>query len=354
MGASGASETSSASLSETSPETNPKTSPVPSQILKNHCEVECVRFFPSGRKVLVGLFHSPHTAIWDLESGQEVARTSATFDKAHRLALLDVALSRDEKTVATSGNDETIRLWRFGETAGSGADGRRIATCVRYSPDGQLLAAAVDQIYLWKADSGETVREIQGTVSSLLWTPDGTCLVCGDQEVILVFDVDSGNQLRSLTMKPEYDGQGVPHRIRCLDISPDGSYVLAARRLRDDGILSMLDLKNGSVVTSLDHNVNRGIRDAAFSPSGDLIAVVLNFAPEVYIWPFGPENDDASTQKSRSSSASILDVRTRYSHHFTCGSCSRARVYPSFLPFLSPDGHRRLMWRMSKEVPLSM
>ncbi|KAF9239437.1 Quino protein amine dehydrogenase [Melanogaster broomeanus] len=291
----GASETSSASLSETNPETNPKTSPVPSQILKNHCEVECVRFFPSSRKVLVGLFHSPHTAIWDLESGQEVARTSATFDKAHRLALLDVALSRDEKTVATSGNDETIRLWRFGETAGSGgggedegsdlqdserlpemelvwvveergaisnsidfsADGRRIAstggdkivrvrnvedgslaldpivcgttgartwsTCVRYSPDGHLLAAAIDQIYLWKADSGETVREIQGTVSSLLWTPDGTCLVCGDEEVILVFDVDSGNQLRSLTMKPEYDGQGVPHRIRCLDISPDGS-----------------------------------------------------------------------------------------------------------------------------------
>ncbi len=99
----------------------------------------------------------------------------------HQAAARSVTFSPDSKTLASASDDGLVRLWNLEGTLlktlrGHTAEVRAVA----FSPDGKLLASASwdETIRLWKAD-GTPIRTIEGTntlIYDVQFSPDGKTL----------------------------------------------------------------------------------------------------------------------------------------------------------------------------------
>jgi WD40 repeat protein len=151
-------------------------------------------------------------------------------EQAHDGWIRELAVSPDGKQLASSGSDQTIRLWsteagtRLGEIA-AGRDVLRIL----WMPDGTLLTGDDrGQVKLWQTD-GMLVRQFDasslytlsrlqdvGGVHSLAVSGDGKILAAGGTTpknggtvvgppTLLLFDVATGEQQQKLTLGTDND-----------------------------------------------------------------------------------------------------------------------------------------------------
>jgi WD40 repeat protein len=89
--------------------------------------------------------------LWNVATGEKVA----TFN-GHKAGVLEVAFSSDSRTLASSSDDWTVKLWHVESL-------RELATmqmpvkiyCLRFAPDdSQLIVTEASQhapVYLWQA-----------------------------------------------------------------------------------------------------------------------------------------------------------------------------------------------------------
>jgi WD40 repeat protein len=102
--------------------------------------------------------------------------------KGHSSGVTTVAFSPDDKTLASSSYDRTVKLW----DAGSGKAVQTLkghssgVTAVAFSPDGKTLASAStdETVKLWDAGSGKAVQTLKtnSVVEKLWFSNAGDCL----------------------------------------------------------------------------------------------------------------------------------------------------------------------------------
>ena len=186
-----------------------------------------------GREVRA-LSFSPTDALLASASGDQRA---ALFDVArrrplgvlagHHDMLYGVGFSADGAFVATAGWDRALKVWRTlpeaPETIRLG-DGDAVQR-LRHSPDGRLLAVVappatveIRDAVTWRLVHAWTCEE---AVRSLAWAPDGSFLAAGTMRGRLL-------GLPAGSWEPAWSVQAAPTSIGALEITRDGSTLLAA------------------------------------------------------------------------------------------------------------------------------
>ncbi|KAJ8588500.1 WD40 repeat-like protein [Rhizopogon salebrosus TDB-379] len=119
---------------------------------------------------------------WHSETGRAL---TPTF-RAHTKSIWSMDFSPDGATLATGSSDSMVKLWGTaawlqGESIDCG--GGWSVNCVRYSPSGEFLAIAADNvIHIRKIATREGFAYFSTPSVSLVWMPDSTRLLSGDRD----------------------------------------------------------------------------------------------------------------------------------------------------------------------------
>jgi WD40 repeat protein len=161
---------------------------------------------PDGRTMATGGEFDDALCLWDVAGGRKLrewhGHGKGQDPRERGIGVL--AFSPDGKLLASSGPDDTIRLWEVPTARPQGV--LHGAGQVAFSPDGRTLAASADgnAIRLWEVATGlERHRFVghRGFVVRLAFSPDGRAMASASLDTtVLVWDVRGGG--RHATLSP--------------------------------------------------------------------------------------------------------------------------------------------------------
>ncbi|KAF2273944.1 WD40 repeat-like protein [Westerdykella ornata] len=189
--------------------------------------------------------------------------------RGHTKGISCVKFSPDGNWIAAASADCTITLW-------SVPDGRLEHTlaghlaginALAWSPDSKILASASDDksIRLWDISTGLAHPKAfighHNYVYSIAFSPKGNMLVSGSyDEAVFLWDVRAARIMRSLPAHSDPIG-GV-------DFVRDGTLIVSCA---NDGLIRVWDTATGQCLRTLVHEDNAPVTSVRFSPNGKYI-----------------------------------------------------------------------------------
>jgi WD40 repeat protein len=227
--------------------------------------VLCVAFSPDGKTLASG-GEDWTVRLWDVGT----RKLTGTLE-GHTEKVSSVAFSPDGKLLASAGRDEVVRLWDLakGKEKVALKGHARYVACVAFSPDGKLLASGgwKPTVQLWEVATGRkkaAFRKESRVAVCVAFAPDGKRLAaCGGALAgwVELWDVAS----RRPTRPP-----GLVQGVTSLSFRPDGKVLAVASSLT--GKIEFLDVGKGEYTAKPIEVRGHLLTSVAFSPDGKTLA----------------------------------------------------------------------------------
>ncbi|KAA1471984.1 WD40 repeat-like protein, partial [Dentipellis sp. KUC8613] len=217
--------------------------------------------------------------LWSLASGFTVR-----ILKGHSATVDTVSFSPDGSLIASGSWDKSIRLWNTsnGVCLRSLEGHTRHVRSVQFSPDGLTLVSGSDDnsIYIWDTSSLATSAPINkshaSTVTKVAISPDRTVFCTGSTDnTIRVWSMTTGDCLRIL--------QGHPDTITSVAFSMDGRQI-ASSDLRSP-VIRLWDAASGQCTATLQGHT-AGVRMVAYHRNGRQL-VSCSSDSTIRLWALG-------------------------------------------------------------------
>jgi WD40 repeat protein len=185
----------------------------------------------------------------------------------HTKVVSELAISRDRRTIVSSGQDRTIRLWdvgtrrQRGKPVGSGS--------FALSPDGKMLAIGrYSTMQFLDPVTGADIRPraVGDGLDLVAFSADGRLLVTAGSGGIRIWDPATGREAGQPLGLPTGAGEAKPAEVKSVEVSPDGTRIAVADEL---GLVTLWDVAARRVSASL--KAPTSVPDMAFSPDGHLL-----------------------------------------------------------------------------------
>ncbi|MEM9214593.1 MAG: serine/threonine-protein kinase [Cyanobacteria bacterium P01_F01_bin.150] len=234
-----------------------------------------VLIFWGGRSLYLSAIQTPGNAPEvvknsELDAPEVSSALSFTATSAldgHTAAINALAISLDQRLLASASDDRTVRLWDLV----SGSEMRRLVghrdrvQAVAISPNGQMVASGGGDtlIKLWNPLTGEAIANLAGhgaPINALAITADGQRLASASADkTIKIWDLTTYSELETLTGHSSF--------VNALRISPDGTLLASGAADRTIKLWNLATYQNIATLTGHKSFINT----LAFSLNGSTV-----------------------------------------------------------------------------------